>query len=223
MNRKFYWLIALIVFCNSGFCQDVISIQGKITDEKSTPIGFASVYLLNTNIAALSDSNGNFILKNIHEGAYTIAISAIGFATINDQLHVSKENNNTFHFQLADAARQLDAVIVSAEKKEQDVQNIPSSVTALTSKKIDEYSLWNTKDLTAIVPNLYAGNPGDGRNVTSVPVLSEAAPFFNGASATPSLKRMVHSDPCRQTRRSRNCESALTTETPTPCKPPETL
>src|SRR5579871_2586016 len=168
MNRKLYWLMALMCVCISGFSQNVINIEGKITDEKSQPVSFASVYLLNTNISALSDSNGNFTIKNIHEGDYTIAISAIGFATMNDKLHVTKENNTAFHFQLADAAKQLDAVIVSAEKKEQDVQNIPSSVTALTSKKIDEYRLWNTKDLTAIVPNLYAGNPGDGRNVTSI-------------------------------------------------------
>jgi iron complex outermembrane recepter protein len=168
MNRKFYWLIALICICTSAFCQDNISIEGKITGENLRPVPFATVYLLNTNIAALCDSTGNFTLKNIHEGDYTITISAIGFATINEKLHVGKENNTAFHFQLADAAKQLDAVVVSAEKKEQDVQNIPSAVTALTSKKIDEYRLWNTKDLTAIVPNLYAGNPGDGRNVTSI-------------------------------------------------------
>ena len=33
---------------------------------------------------------------------------------------------------------------------------------------MSEYNLWNTSDITAIVPNLYAANPGDNRNVTSV-------------------------------------------------------
>jgi len=168
MNRKFCLLIALICICFSGFSQDAVTIEGKITDEKSNPISYASVYLLNTNISVLSDTAGNFIIKNIPVGDYNIAISAIGYATINAKLHVIKEDNKVFHFQLADATKQLDAVIVSAEKKEQDVQNIPSSVTALTAKNIDEYRLWNAKDITAIVPNLYAGNPGDGRNVTSI-------------------------------------------------------
>ncbi|MBS1932513.1 MAG: TonB-dependent receptor [Bacteroidetes bacterium] len=168
MNKKIYWLIALINICTSAFCQDIVTVTGKITDEKSNPVRYATIDLLNTNIAAISDTNGNFNIKNIPSGNYIISVSAIGFATINEKMQVSKTGNNAFHFQLADAAKQLDAVIVSAEKKEQDVQNIPSSVTALTSKKIDEYRLWNTKDLTAIVPNLYAGNPGDGRNVTSI-------------------------------------------------------
>ena len=168
MNRKFCLLVALMCICFSGFGQDVVAIEGKITDKKSNPISFATVYLLNTNLSVFSDSSGYFKIKNIPAGDYNIAISAIGYATINDKLHVIKEDNKVFHFQLADAMKQLDAVIVSAEKKEQNVQNIPSSITALTAKNIDEYRLWNTKDLTAIVPNLYAGNPGDGRNVTSI-------------------------------------------------------
>ncbi|WP_315816025.1 TonB-dependent receptor plug domain-containing protein [Paraflavitalea speifideaquila] len=31
-----------------------------------------------------------------------------------------------------------------------------------------DYRLWNTKDITAIVPNLYSADPGDNRNVTSI-------------------------------------------------------
>ena len=45
----------------------------------------------------------------------------------------------------------------------------------------------------------------------------------SGASGTPSRNRMNHSDPPRKTRRSSRAERPLTTETPTPCSPPETL
>src|SRR4029078_1299097 len=52
--------------------------------------------------------------------------------------------------------------------KEENVQAIPSSISALSAKSISDYRIWNSKDLTAIVPNLYSANPGDGRNVTSI-------------------------------------------------------
>ena len=45
---------------------------------------------------------------------------------------------------------------------------MPLAISALTSKQVDEYRLWNTNGLTAIIPNTYSDNPGDGRNVTSV-------------------------------------------------------
>ncbi len=42
------------------------------------------------------------------------------------------------------------------------------SVSAITSRQVIDYRLWNTKDITAIVPNLYSADPGDNRNVTSI-------------------------------------------------------
>ena len=70
---------------------------------------------------------------------------------------------------------------------------------------------------------------GDGRNEIDVPVF--ALPSSTGASpvtaslssASPSTKRMAQVLPSRQIVRDSHCDSALTTETPTPCKPPDTL
>ncbi|WP_225975268.1 TonB-dependent receptor [Anseongella ginsenosidimutans] len=41
-------------------------------------------------------------------------------------------------------------------------------MSTLPARKVEEYHLWNGKDLAAIVPNLYAANPGDNRNVVSI-------------------------------------------------------
>ncbi|HEY1216715.1 MAG TPA: TonB-dependent receptor, partial [Bryobacteraceae bacterium] len=35
-------------------------------------------------------------------------------------------------------------------------------------KQVDAFRLWDIKGITGIVPNLYSGNSGDGRNVTSI-------------------------------------------------------
>lgn len=62
----------------------------------------------------------------------------------------------------------LDAIVVTAQKKEEKLQKIPVSVSAITSRQVIDYRLWNTKEITAIVPNLYSADPGDNRNVTSI-------------------------------------------------------
>src|SRR5262249_20504528 len=49
------------------------------------------------------------------------------------------------------------------------------------------------------------------------------AAWGRGAEGTPSRKRMNHSAPPRKMRMSSRAERPLTTETPTPCSPPETL
>ena len=65
-------------------------------------------------------------------------------------------------------ARQLDSVIVTAQKVEEYLKNIPASVSALSSTDIREFRIWNTRQVSGIVPNLFASNPGDNRNVTSI-------------------------------------------------------
>jgi iron complex outermembrane receptor protein len=66
------------------------------------------------------------------------------------------------------AQTQLDSVTVTAEKREAPLQKVPISVTAIGSKQVDAFRLWDIKGITGIVPNLYSGNSGDGRNVTSI-------------------------------------------------------
>jgi iron complex outermembrane receptor protein len=45
---------------------------------------------------------------------------------------------------------------------------VPLSISAISSRQVNEYRLWNNKELTAIVPNLYSANSGDDRNVTAI-------------------------------------------------------
>jgi len=160
-------LVSLFI-CFVGYSQSLVAIQGNIKDERSNPVSYASVYLLNSNFFAVSDTSGSFMIKNIPEGNYTLVVSAVGYATINEVIQITKQGQTPFDLRLTDASRQLDEVIVTAEKKEENVQAIPSSISALNAKSINNYRLWNSKDLTAIVPNLYSANPGDGRNVTSI-------------------------------------------------------
>jgi len=168
MRKRVCGLFGATLIYFSVFSQQLITIQGNIKDERSNPVSYASVYLLNSHFFAVSDTSGNFTIKNIHAGNYTIVVSAIGYATINKSIQVTKETETSLNIQLTDASKQLDEAIVTAEKKEENVQRIPSSVSALNAKAINDYRLWNSKDLTAIVPNLYSANPGDGRNVTSI-------------------------------------------------------
>jgi hypothetical protein len=55
-----------------------------------------------------------------------------------------------------------------------------------------------------------------------VPVFSEFAPFLTGAVGTPNLYSWLQKKPSRCTCTDKSVESALTTEIPTPCNPPET-
>ena len=167
MKRILYALITPLCFL-SVRSQTTINLSGKVSDTLSRPIESATVEVLNSNFGAVSDKNGHFTIKNVPSGNYTVHISAIGFAALDKEIKVSGANVSPIEIRLEDATRQLDAILVTAQKKDEALQNIPFSISALSSRKVEQYRIWNTKDITAIVPNLYSANPGDDRNVTSI-------------------------------------------------------
>ncbi|HEY4207543.1 MAG TPA: TonB-dependent receptor, partial [Puia sp.] len=58
--------------------------------------------------------------------------------------------------------------IVTAQRREEPLGKVPIAVSAFTARQVKEFRLWNNKDLSGIVPGLYAADPGDGRDVISI-------------------------------------------------------
>ncbi len=163
LTKGFSFIFMLLV--SAGVQSQVIT--GKVTNENSKPVANANVHLLNTDFGTATDGQGNYQFSNVPKGKYTAVVSAIGYAEINKDININK-SGATLNFQLHNSLVQLDAVVVTAEKKEELLQKTPVSITALSSKQVQDYQLWNSKDLTAVSPNLFSNNSGDERNVTSI-------------------------------------------------------
>jgi len=147
---------------------------GKITDSISGhPIPGASVRLLNTLRAGVADAEGRFTFSSLPAGKYLCEITAMGYASIDREISVGSVRTGAGAagdrlFLLQRSGSSLDEVIVTAQKKEELLQKVPIAVSALTAKQVREYRLWDIKDISAIVPSLYAADPGDDRNVSSI-------------------------------------------------------
>jgi iron complex outermembrane receptor protein len=163
-NTILLLLISISLVSNSQ--QSTNSLSGKIVDEKSNAVPDASVYVLNSHSGTYSNKQGEFALYDVPSGKFILRISAVGFADVNKL--IENGSKGSIEITLTRSTVHLDEVVVSAEKREDMLQQLPFSISALPSKKIDEYRLWDTRSLTAIVPSLYSGNPGDERNVTSI-------------------------------------------------------
>ena len=143
------------------------TLSGKVVNEKGKPVNGASIHLLNADEGTVTDAGGNYELQNLSPGRYSVVVSAIGYAEENKEINQGK-SGSILNFQLNNSLVRLNAVVVTAQKKEELLQKIPISITALSSKQVADYRLWDSKDLTAIAPNLFSNNSGDGRNVTSI-------------------------------------------------------
>lgn len=165
--KRFLNLSLFLLLTVCSFAQPASGLRGRVLTSGSVPVPAASVRLLNTNIGVLSAKDGSFVLPDVTAGNYVLEISARGFATILRNLSISSASG-AVDIVMKESALQLDEVTVSAQKREEAVQSIPASISTFSAKKVEQYRLWNSRDLTGIVPNLFSGDPGDARNVTSV-------------------------------------------------------
>lgn len=162
MNRTIVTFCFLFIFYFSN------AQTGRVTDISSKPVAGATITVLNTNYTAIADGEGQYHLPVLRPGTYTIVVSAVGFATTSRAITIDRSHTPAINFQLPAANSQLDEVVVTAEKKQELLQHVPLSVTALSERQVSDYRLWNSKDITAIAPDLYSADPGDGRNATGI-------------------------------------------------------
>jgi iron complex outermembrane receptor protein len=168
MIKQASFLMIFLTFLNFNAKSQTI-LSGKITTIKNLPVSNATISVLNSNIKSISDSNGLFKIKLPVTGNYQLEINHFNFASIHPAIKIENNKNDLVaNYILEESINTLDEIIVTAQKKEELIQKIPSSITALNAKQVNAFNLWNTKEITGIIPNLYSADPGDGRDVTSV-------------------------------------------------------
>ncbi|WP_246456950.1 TonB-dependent receptor [Flavihumibacter stibioxidans] len=166
MSKRFVSVLAAVLLVFSATAQQPV-IKGKVTDKSGKGLGGVSVRVLNTSLGTITGQEGDFQLAALQHGSYELELSMIGYAsTVVTAQTGDKGDANTYILQIQ--SRQLDDVLVTAEKREGLIQKAPLSVTSLSARQVQQYRLWNAKELTAIVPNFYSNNSGDERNVTSI-------------------------------------------------------
>ncbi|RXJ49570.1 TonB-dependent receptor [Gelidibacter gilvus] len=166
---KSYVIICLFMFATPCLvmAQNDIIFQVKVIDKDSIAIQGASLNILNSQYNGTTNKDGMVVFKNLLPGTYVLNISKSDYAEINTEITIKSEPQYlTIGMQLL--YEQLGEVTVTAQKREEPVQQLPVSITALSTKQIENWRLWTINDLTAISPNLFAGDPGDKRSVTSI-------------------------------------------------------
>ena len=149
MKRLLY--ILLFVFLSVNL--QAQSISGTVKTGNSDAIPSATISILNTNKVVSSNDEGHFTIKNLYPGTYQLSVSSIGYATklISAKVEAGKETE--LLITLTEQSRQLSESVVTANKREEDILNVATSITSLSAKKIEDNRIWGLGDLAALVPN----------------------------------------------------------------------
>lgn len=74
-------LLITLLFLNAFSYAGIGKIEGKITDENNAPMVGATIKIEGTALGARSDLDGNFVIKNVELGKYTLVVSYVSYET----------------------------------------------------------------------------------------------------------------------------------------------
>lgn len=149
--RFLFPFCALLLLAFSGFGQGMI--RGKITNSiNNQPVAFANVLLLNTELGAITDEGGNYVISNVPPGLYNVRASYVGYkpSTAYD-IQVALARSFQLDFSLTEEASELGEVVVKSEFTRSE--ETPLSVRKLTTNEIERYPGGN-RDISRVIQSL---------------------------------------------------------------------
>ncbi len=146
-------LLALPAWAQDG------SVAGTVTDADGDPLPGVLVRLEDAGGdaagEAMTDGDGAFSIGGVAAGSYTATTSLEGFSSASRSVAVTSDGV-TVSFEIRPAYH--DTVLVTAERVEESVLEVPMTISAFDSGLLEELVIQNRTDLQNLVPGLQFGD-----------------------------------------------------------------
>ncbi len=140
-------LIYFIIIANAFlFAKDSV-IKGKVTDSLngSALIG-ANVVVEGTNLGAATDAGGEYIIKQLDPGTYTIMVSYIGYQSYKETINLNRGQKLSKNLVLKPEAIEMETYVVTASRRRERVEDAPAAISVISKREIRRESNTNLGD-----------------------------------------------------------------------------
>lgn len=178
---------AALLLAQSVAAQTTGTVAGRVTEAATgAPLAEAQVQVLNQPLAASTNADGRFTIAGVRPGRITLAIARIGYARQTVALTVTGGATATADVKLTSSSVRLNEIVVSADKAEQSIQEVPYAVSVISTEQLTAAKIDKPSDLTGYIPNLLQNYVGTaGYNFVSLRGINNAsAGSYENAVAT---------------------------------------
>lgn len=187
--RNLIFFMGIFIFSMHSWAQEKVTLSGYLKDAKNGEalIG-ATVYKKGTNVGASTNAYGFYSLT-LQKGNDSIVFSYIGYKTIIKNVELT--GNLTLNIELEEDNKELEEVVVSAEKEDKNVKSMEMSVAQLDIKQIQKMpALFGEVDVIKsiqLLPGVTTVGEGAsgfnvrGGNIDQNLVLLDEAPVYNSS------------------------------------------
>lgn len=146
---KYKFTISLLSFCffllasTTISAQEKATVKGKITVSSDDSAEAISVALKGTRFGTITDENGNYKIKNVKPGTYTLKISAVGYSSKEKKVTVKAGEELTENFNITSNSEELTEVVVNG-RKNRFVRKDNQQVSRLPLKNLENPQVYTT-------------------------------------------------------------------------------
>ncbi|MDR3246057.1 MAG: TonB-dependent receptor, partial [Prevotellaceae bacterium] len=150
MRHFIVFLLLLISF--DAMAVDKVLVRGKVIDEEQEPVAGATVTVLNRSLGVNTNAKGEYLLT-LPAGKASITVSFTGYKTKTVEYDLQTNTNNV-DFTLEKNPIALESVTVTAQQREQQLMDIPITISAVSAQTLESSNIRNPEQLSDFVPGL---------------------------------------------------------------------
>ncbi|MAZ55872.1 MAG: hypothetical protein CMP54_02635 [Flavobacteriales bacterium] len=128
-------LTFILCFCYANALAQNGTLRGIVYDEILEPAMGATILVEQTDMYAVSDINGLFIIPDIPFGTYKLKVSYIGYGSQIIDVNIKQKNSALLKIYLQEESTKLQNINLNSERQERK-NEVNVSVLKLTSKTI---------------------------------------------------------------------------------------
>jgi TonB-linked SusC/RagA family outer membrane protein len=167
-------------------------VTGVVTDAQTgTPLIGAQMVIPGTNIGALTNQAGRYLILNVPAGEQTVRAIIIGYGQQTQTITVTDGGTVTADFMLSTSAIQLEGVVVNAVTgRDQRVRELGTNTTTINVDQIEPATVTSMSDLLSgrsegVILQDVNGTTGSGqririRGANSLSLSNEPLVFVDG-------------------------------------------
>ncbi len=170
MFKKLLTIVFMVLFSSQIALAQSGSIEGKVTDaDTGETVPGANIFLLELERGDVTDAEGNYEIRNIPSGTYTLTASYVGFESYSQSVQVREGASIVIDIELQTGAESLNEVVVTAygNQRRRALTGAVSSVTpqTLEARPITTFQSALQGISSGVSVTSTTGQPGAGSNI----------------------------------------------------------
>ena len=155
--QKYIFLIILMGFTAMGFAQN--SVSGTIKNKNNETISNVEISVSDANIQTKSDENGQFEIKNLPIGKWTLIFKKDKFEIKSESISIGNQEQKILDIILEEEEHHIDEILVSSIFNKTQNENVVK-IDHINLKQIQSEGAINLSDALATNPGVSVVSTG---------------------------------------------------------------